>query len=91
MKRWGCGQITVGCAGLFLGASVTIGVEVYLASRAVRKVSDTYNEWETQAKFETLCASEAWKNDADLKKTCDELWEQKKRTTEAASKAGATE
>ncbi len=91
MKRWGCGQITVGCVGLFLGASVTIGVEVYLATRAVKKISNTYKEWETQAKYETLCASEAWKNDAALKETCDQVWEQKKRSTEASNAVEAPE
>ncbi len=91
MKRWGCGQLAIGCTGLLVGVSVTIGVEVYLASQAAKKVSEKYKEWELQAKMESLCASEAGKNDAALKETCEQVWEQKKRNAEAASKSAEPE
>lgn len=77
MKRPGCRQVAAGCTGLILGVAVTIGAEAYLAYRSAKKISKDMTEraekGPSQAQYDALCASGAWKHDAYLKQTCDRL------------------
>jgi hypothetical protein len=70
-------QLGVGCLGVFLGAGLTIGAEVYVALQATAKAKEIYDaelaKGPSQVEYDRMCASGAWKRDESLKRICDRM------------------
>jgi len=79
MRPRGCSitDITAGCAGILLGAGLTVAAELYVVFKVTQQVTELSErgraEGPSQKTYDRLCSSGAWKHDIVLKQMCERM------------------